>query len=85
MPISFKITLSSAPQGERVIGYKPLRPSRYLKVFHGNGDVDVCNHLCTRESTGESDTVMLAILMPYLHFLDMNVARTPSWADILLA
>ena len=67
------------------MGYKSLRPSQDLKVFHDNGDVDVCNYLCTCESTGESYTAMLAILMPYLHFLDIYVASTPSWADILLA
>ena len=46
-----KITLSFAPQGERVGNYTPLRPSRNLKVVHDSEDVDVCDRLCTREST----------------------------------
>ena len=47
----FKSTVSSAPQGEHVRDYTPLRPSHNLKVVHDSRDVDVCDHLCTREST----------------------------------
>ena len=37
----------------------PLRSLGDLRIVHGSGDVDACDHPCTRESA------MLAILVPY--------------------
>ena len=42
------------------------RPTSKLR---DSGIVDVCDHLCTRDSTGERHTEVVAILVSCVHFL----------------
>ena len=51
-------------------------------VVHDSGVVYVCDHLCTRASTGERYTERLQGMLQRVHLFDMIIARNPLLAEI---
>ena len=54
----------------------------FPNVVHDSGVVCVCDHLCTRASTGELHTERLQGMLQRVHLFDMIIARNPLLAEI---